>query len=165
MDEIFWIPISVIVIGALLGLILAIIIGKRAGFGKVAYRPHNLPFVMLGAALLWFGWFGFNAGSALTAGTTAAVAAVNTLAATSAACCGWLAAERVRDGHATSLGAASGIVAGLVAITPGAHSARATSRARLLEASRESSAPASSRSSRARANCSAATTAPRASSC
>ena len=100
-------------------LALVLVIGNRHGFGSEPMRPHNLTLVMLGAGLLWFGWFGFNAGSALTAGTTAAVAAVNTLAAASAACCGWLAAERVRDGHATSLGAASGIVAGLVAITPG----------------------------------------------
>ena len=100
-------------------LALVLVIGNRHGFGSEPMRPHNLTLVMLGAGLLWFGWFGFNAGSALTAGTTAAVAGVNTLAATSAACCGWLAAERLRDGHATSLGAASGIVAGLVAITPG----------------------------------------------
>ncbi|QQS01103.1 MAG: ammonium transporter [Austwickia sp.] len=100
-------------------LALVLVIGNRHGFGSEPMRPHNLTLVMLGAGLLWFGWFGFNAGSALTAGTTAAIAGVNTLAATSAACCGWLAAERVRDGHATSLGAASGIVAGLVAITPG----------------------------------------------
>ncbi len=102
------------------GLILAIIIGKRAGFGKVAYRPHNLPFVMLGAALLWFGWFGFNAGSAFAADGIAGLAWVNTTAATAAAIAGWLITERIRDGHATSLGAASGIVAGLVAITPAA---------------------------------------------
>ena len=81
-------------------------------------RPHNLPLVMLGAGLLWFGWFGFNAGSALAANNLAAVAWVNTLVATAAAALGWLATEKVRDGHATSLGAASGVVAGLVAITP-----------------------------------------------
>lgn len=102
------------------GLILAVIIGKRAGFGKVAFRPHNLPFVMLGAALLWFGWFGFNAGSAFAADGIAGLAWVNTTAATAAAIAGWLITERIRDGHATSLGAASGIVAGLVAITPAA---------------------------------------------
>ncbi|MCB1253085.1 MAG: ammonium transporter [Austwickia sp.] len=100
-------------------LALVLVLGNRHGFGSEPMRPHNLTLVMLGAGLLWFGWFGFNAGSALTAGTTAAVAGVNTLAAASAACCGWLLAERLRDGHATSLGAASGIVAGLVAITPG----------------------------------------------
>ena len=81
-------------------------------------RPHNLTLVMLGAGLLWFGWFGFNAGSALTAGNTASVVWVNTMVATGAASLGWLLTERIRDGHATSLGAASGVVAGLVAITP-----------------------------------------------
>jgi ammonium transporter, Amt family len=99
-------------------LVLAIILGKRIGFQKDDMRPHNLTLVMLGAAMLWFGWFGFNAGSALGANNTAAVTWVNTMAATGAACLGWLATERIRDGHATSLGAASGIVAGLVAITP-----------------------------------------------
>ncbi|QCB52719.1 ammonium transporter [Rhodococcus sp. PAMC28707] len=102
------------------GLILALIIGKRAGFGRVAFRPHNLPFVMLGAALLWFGWFGFNAGSAFAADGFAGLAWVNTTTAAAAAIAGWLVVERIRDGHATSLGAASGIVAGLVAITPAA---------------------------------------------
>jgi Amt family ammonium transporter len=81
-------------------------------------RPHNLPFVMLGAGLLWFGWFGFNAGSALAADNTASVVWVNTMAATCAAMLGWLVTEKFRDGKATSLGAASGVVAGLVAITP-----------------------------------------------
>ncbi len=99
-------------------LVLALILGKRFGFGKDDMRPHNLTLVMLGAALLWFGWFGFNAGSALGANNTAAVTWVNTMAATGAAALAWLATERIRDGHATSLGAASGIVAGLVAITP-----------------------------------------------
>jgi Amt family ammonium transporter len=100
------------------GLVLAIILGKRIGFKKDPMRPHNMTLVMLGAALLWFGWFGFNAGSALGANNTAAVTWVNTMAATGAACLAWLATERVRNGHGTSLGAASGIVAGLVAITP-----------------------------------------------
>jgi ammonium transporter, Amt family len=100
------------------GLVLALIIGKRIGFKKDPMRPHNMTLVMLGAALLWFGWFGFNAGSALGANNTAAVTWVNTMAATGAACLGWLATERIRNGHGTSLGAASGIVAGLVAITP-----------------------------------------------
>ncbi|TWS21423.1 ammonium transporter [Tsukamurella asaccharolytica] len=100
------------------GLVLAIIVGKRLGFGKQAYRPHNIPFVMLGAALLWFGWFGFNAGSALGANATAGLAWVNTTAATAAAMLAWLAVEKFRDGHATTVGAASGVVAGLVAITP-----------------------------------------------
>ena len=81
-------------------------------------RPHNLTLVMLGAGLLWFGWFGFNAGSAVAASNSASVVWVNTMVATGAACLGWLLTERIRDGHATSLGAASGIVAGLVAITP-----------------------------------------------
>ncbi|RMI12742.1 ammonium transporter [Cellulomonas triticagri] len=106
------------------GLVLALIIGKRKGFGKEPMRPHNLPFVMLGAALLWFGWFGFNAGSAFTADGTAGLAWVNTTAATAAAIIGWLITEKIRDGHATSLGAASGIVAGLVAITPAAGALR-----------------------------------------
>ena len=101
-------------------LALAIVLGPRIGFGKVPMRPHNLTFVMLGAALLWFGWFGFNAGSALGAGSLAGLAFVNTLAAPGAAMLAWLVTERLRDGHATSLGAASGIVAGLVAITPAA---------------------------------------------
>jgi ammonium transporter, Amt family len=100
------------------GLALALVLGKRRGFGRDAMRPHNLPLVMIGAGLLWFGWFGFNAGSALAANNTAAVAWVNTMVATGAAALGWLATEKIRDGHATSLGAASGVVAGLVAITP-----------------------------------------------
>ena len=103
-------------------LVLALVVGKRKGFGTVAMRPHNLPLVMLGAALLWFGWFGFNAGSAYGADGVAGLAWVNTTTATAAAILGWLLVERLRDGHATSLGAASGIVAGLVAITPAAGS-------------------------------------------
>jgi Amt family ammonium transporter len=81
-------------------------------------RPHNLPLVMIGAGILWFGWFGFNAGSALAANGQAAEVFVTTLVATGAASLGWLLVEKLRDGHATSLGAASGVVAGLVAITP-----------------------------------------------
>ncbi|MGZ4591539.1 MAG: ammonium transporter, partial [Actinomycetes bacterium] len=100
------------------GLALALVLGRRIGFNKEPMRPHNLTRVMIGAGLLWFGWFGFNAGSALGAGQTAAVAWVNTMTATAAASLAWLATERLRDGHATSLGAASGVVAGLVAITP-----------------------------------------------
>lgn len=100
------------------GLALALVLGKRIGWPREAMRPHNLTLVMIGAGLLWFGWFGFNSGSAVSAGTTASVAWVNTFGATGAAMAGWLLTERVRDGHATSLGAASGIVAGLVAITP-----------------------------------------------
>lgn len=99
-------------------LALALVLGKRSGWPKESGKPHNLPFVVLGAGLLWFGWFGFNAGSALKADSTAAVVLVNTLVATSAAMLAWLLVERLRDGHATTLGAASGIVAGLVAITP-----------------------------------------------
>jgi ammonium transporter, Amt family len=102
------------------GLVLALIIGKRKGFGKIPMRPHNLTLTMLGAGLLWFGWFGFNAGSAFAADGVAGLAWVNTTAATAAAILGWLVVEKIRDGHATSLGAASGIVAGLVAITPAA---------------------------------------------
>jgi Amt family ammonium transporter len=100
------------------GLALALVLGKRRGFGRDPMRPHNLPLVMIGAGLLWFGWFGFNAGSALAANNTAAVVWVNTLVATGAAMLGWLLVEKIRDGHSTSLGAASGVVAGLVAITP-----------------------------------------------
>jgi ammonium transporter, Amt family len=100
------------------GLALAFVLGKRVGFGREPMRPHNLTLVMIGAGILWFGWFGFNAGSALGANGTAAVAWVNTLAATGAAMLGWLGVEKLRDGHPTSLGAASGVVAGLVAITP-----------------------------------------------
>ena len=104
------------------GFMLAIIIGKRKGFAKEPMKPHNLPFVMLGAALLWFGWFGFNAGSEFAADGTAGQAWINTLTATCIASLGWLLVERIRDHHATSLGAASGVVAGLVAITPAAGS-------------------------------------------
>jgi ammonium transporter, Amt family len=100
------------------GLALAIILGKRVGWRKEAMRPHSLPLVMLGAALLWFGWFGFNAGSAVASNGTAGLALLNTIGATVAALLAWLLVEKVRDGHATSLGAASGVVAGLVAITP-----------------------------------------------
>ena len=103
-------------------LALALVLKPRIGFGSKPMRPHNMTLVMLGAGLRWFGWFGFNAGSALSAGTSASVAWVNTLVATSAAMLGWLAVERLRDGHPTSLGAASGVVAGLVAITPAAGS-------------------------------------------
>ncbi|OFE16668.1 ammonia channel protein [Humibacillus sp. DSM 29435] len=100
------------------GLALAILLRNRVGWPKEAMRPHNLTLVMIGAGILWFGWFGFNAGSALGAGTLAAGVWVNTLGATCTAMLGWLLTEKIRDGHATSLGAASGVVAGLVAITP-----------------------------------------------
>ena len=100
------------------GLVLAIILGKRLGWPAVPMRPHNLPFVMLGAGLLWFGWYGFNAGSAVGSNGIAGATFITTTIATAAAMLAWLLTERVRDGHGTSLGAASGIVAGLVAITP-----------------------------------------------
>ncbi|MCW7943579.1 ammonia channel protein [Streptomyces hygroscopicus] len=100
------------------GLALCLVLGPRLGFKKDAMRPHNLPMVMLGAGLLWFGWFGFNAGSALGANGLAAAAFLNTLAAGCTGLLGWLLVEQKRDGHPTTLGAASGAVAGLVAITP-----------------------------------------------
>ena len=100
------------------GLALAIILGKRIGWRKENMRPHSLPLVLLGSGLLWFGWFGFNAGSALAANGIAALALLNTQVATGAALIGWLVLEKIRDGRPTSLGAASGVVAGLVAITP-----------------------------------------------
>lgn len=100
------------------GLVLAVILGKRAGWPGTPMRPHNLPFVMLGAGLLWFGWYGFNAGSALSGGGLAGTTFITTTIATAAAMLCWLLTERIRDGHATSLGGASGVVAGLVAITP-----------------------------------------------
>jgi Amt family ammonium transporter len=123
------------------GLVLALLIGVRRGFGKEPMRPHNLPFTMLGAGLLWFGWFGFNVGSIVPVATQGVAGEedaffansvdfatnfvgetglvwVNTMVATCAAMLGWLLVEKLRDGKATSLGAASGVVAGLVAITP-----------------------------------------------
>jgi Amt family ammonium transporter len=100
------------------GLALALLLRNRIGWPREPMRPHNLTLVMIGAGILWFGWFGFNAGSALGAGPQAAGVWVNTLGATCTAMLGWLLVERFRDGHATSLGAASGVVAGLVAITP-----------------------------------------------
>lgn len=103
-------------------LVISLVIGKRRKFGREPMRPHNLPLVMLGSALLFFGWFGFNAGSAFTADGLAGMAWVNTTTATGAAMLGWMAYERIREGHPTSLGAASGAVAGLVAITPAAGS-------------------------------------------
>ncbi|GGX80727.1 ammonium transporter [Streptomyces hiroshimensis] len=102
-------------IGALAAVL---VVGKRIGFKKDPMRPHSLPLVMLGTGLLWFGWFGFNAGSALAANGAAANMAMNTQVATGAAMLGWLAYERIRHGAFTTLGAASGAVAGLVAITP-----------------------------------------------
>jgi Amt family ammonium transporter len=111
------------------GLVLAILIGKRLGFGKTPMRPHNLTLTMIGAGLLWFGWYGFNVGSIVFGSTDEAAMLtqfteetglvwLNTTLATCAAMLGWLIIEKIRDGKGTSLGAASGIVAGLVAITP-----------------------------------------------
>ena len=100
------------------GLALALILGKRVGWRKESMRPHSLPLVLLGSGLLWFGWFGFNAGSALAANGIAGLAFMNTQVATAGALVGWIMVEKIRDGHPTSLGAASGAVAGLVAITP-----------------------------------------------
>ena len=99
-------------------LALSIVAGQRVGFAKGAFAPHNPPFVLLGAGLLWFGWFGFNAGSELAADGTASRAAINTLIAPAAALLAWCVVERLRDGKSTAVGAASGVVAGLVAITP-----------------------------------------------
>jgi Amt family ammonium transporter len=100
------------------GLALALVLGKRVGFAKGMHAPHNVPLTLLGAALLWFGWFGFNAGSAAAVNTTSAVAWINTLAAPAAGIIGWIVVEKIKDGKSTSIGAASGAVAGLVAITP-----------------------------------------------
>jgi len=99
-------------------LALAIVLGKRAGWRKEPMRPHNLPLVLLGAALLWFGWFGFNAGSELAVDHTTGLAFINTQVATSIAAGAWIVVEKLRDGHSTTLGVASGAVSGLVAITP-----------------------------------------------
>ncbi len=100
------------------GLALALVLRKRIGWPKEPTRPHSLPFVLLGAGLLWFGWFGFNAGSAVAANGLASVAFMNTQVATAAAAMAWIVVEKFRDGHSTTLGVASGAVAGLVAITP-----------------------------------------------
>lgn len=99
-------------------LALAIVLGRRIGWQKSPMRPHSLPLVLLGAGLLWFGWFGFNAGSSLGANAIAGLAFINTQVATAGALLGWILTEKIRDGHPTTLGAASGAVAGLVAITP-----------------------------------------------
>jgi Amt family ammonium transporter len=96
------------------------VLGKRKGWPKEGHPPHSMPLVMIGTGILWFGWFGFNAGSALAANGTAVQAFMNTFLAAAAGGLAWAVTERVRDGHVTNLGAASGIVAGLVAITPGA---------------------------------------------
>jgi Amt family ammonium transporter len=102
------------------GLVGAYVVGKRIGYGREALTPHSLPLTMVGAALLWVGWFGFNAGSALEAGNSAALAFMNTFTATAAAVLAWCAGESLLKGKASMLGAASGAVAGLVAITPAA---------------------------------------------
>jgi len=99
-------------------LALALVLGPRIGFKVEAMRPHNLPFVLLGVGLLWFGWFGFNAGSALAANGVASAVFLNTLVAGCLGMLGWLSVEQIRDGKPTTFGAASGVVAGLVAITP-----------------------------------------------
>jgi Amt family ammonium transporter len=101
---------------AALGLVLAL--GKRIGWPREAFKPHNVPFVALGAGLLWFGWFGFNAGSELTVDSIAGLAFINTQVATAAAVLGWIVVEWIRDGKPTLVGASSGAIAGLVAITP-----------------------------------------------
>ena len=100
------------------GLALALVLGKRGGFQKGIQKPHNVPLTLLGAALLWFGWFGFNSGSEAAVDGVAAIAWINTLAAPAAATIGWMIVEKLKDGKPTSIGAASGAVAGLVAITP-----------------------------------------------
>jgi Amt family ammonium transporter len=100
------------------GLALAIVLGKRFGFSKGISQPHNVPLTLLGVALLWFGWFGFNAGSELAADGLAAIAFINTLAAPAAAMLGWILVEKFKHGKATSIGAGSGAIAGLVAVTP-----------------------------------------------
>ncbi len=100
------------------GLALALVLGKRVGFRKGLSKPHNVPLTLLGAALLWFGWFGFNAGSEAAVDGVAAIAWINTLIAPCAGILGWLVVEKIKDGKPTSIGAASGAVAGLVAITP-----------------------------------------------
>jgi Amt family ammonium transporter len=105
---------------AVAGLVVAAIAGKRIGYGREAMSPHNLTFTMIGASLLWFGWFGFNAGSALEASGAASLAFVNTWVATAAATLSWMAAEWMIKGKPSMLGAASGAVSGLVAITPAA---------------------------------------------
>lgn len=104
----------------LTGLILCLMLGKRKGFGMMSYRPHNVPFVALGATLLWFGWFGFNAGSEFVVDGVAGLALINTVVASGAALVSWMIVERVKVGKPTLVGAATGLVAGLVVITPAA---------------------------------------------
>lgn len=104
----------------LTGLVLCVLLGKRKHFGAIAHRPHNVPFVVLGATLLWFGWFGFNGGSAFAADGIAALAVVNTFVASGAALVSWMIVETIKTGKPTLVGGASGLVAGLVVITPAA---------------------------------------------
>jgi Amt family ammonium transporter len=104
----------------LTGLTLCLMLGKRKGFGMMNYRAHNVPFVLLGASLLWFGWFGFNAGSEFAANGTAGLALLNTVSASAAATLSWMAVEKIKTGKSTLVGAATGLVAGLVVITPAA---------------------------------------------
>jgi ammonium transporter, Amt family len=106
------------IVSGMSALALALVLGPRIGFKEDAMRPHNLPFVLLGAGLLWFGWFGFNAGSALAANGMASAVFLNTLVAGCLGMLGWITVERFRDGRPTTFGAASGVIAGLVAITP-----------------------------------------------
>ncbi|MBU3133558.1 ammonium transporter [Clostridium gasigenes] len=102
------------------GLVVCIMIGKRRGHGMVSYKPHNIPFVVLGAGLLWFGWFGFNSGSALGSGTLAITAFLTTNTSAAAGLLSWILIEKIKNGKPTLLGAATGAVVGLVAITPAA---------------------------------------------
>ena len=104
----------------LTGLVLCLLLGKRRGFGAIAHRPHNVPFVVLGATLLWFGWFGFNGGSEFAADSIAALAVLNTVVASGAAMISWMIVETAKTGKPTLVGAATGLVAGLVVITPAA---------------------------------------------
>ena len=104
----------------LTGLVLCIILGRRKEFGTLTHRPHNIPFIVLGAALLWFGWFGFNGGSAFAADSVAALAVLNTVVASGAALTSWMVTDRIRTGKPTLVGGATGLVAGLVVITPAA---------------------------------------------
>ncbi|MBU3137200.1 ammonium transporter [Clostridium gasigenes] len=102
------------------GLVVCIMIGKRRGHGMVSYKPHNIPFVVLGAGLLWFGWFGFNSGSALGSGTLAITAFLTTNTSAAAGLLSWILIEKIKNGKPTLLGAVTGAVVGLVAITPAA---------------------------------------------
>lgn len=104
----------------LTGLVLCLLLGKRRGFGAVSHRPHNVPFVVLGATLLWFGWFGFNGGSEFAADGVAGLAILNTVVASGAAMISWMVVESAKTGKPTLVGAATGLVAGLVVITPAA---------------------------------------------